>query len=186
MSNNPADLKYTKSHEWVRTLANGNVEVGITYHAQGALGDLVFVEVPEKGKSVKPGDAFAVAVPLSLGVGRIACLLGGCCYGTPSDVAWHVHLAGADRHPVQLYEALLDFALAGLIYAARNQSRPAGELFKLSLIGYALIRVVLDPFRGDARVWLGPVSAVQLVCLAAIAVLWLAMQRSERTAHVAS
>jgi glycine cleavage system H protein len=60
MSNNPADLKYTKSHEWIRTLANGNVEVGITYHAQGALGDLVFVEVPEKGRSVKPGDAFAV------------------------------------------------------------------------------------------------------------------------------
>ena len=41
MSNIPADLKYTKSHEWVRTLANGNVEVGITDHAQGALGDLV-------------------------------------------------------------------------------------------------------------------------------------------------
>jgi glycine cleavage system H protein len=60
MSNNPADLKYTKSHEWVRTLPNGNVEIGITYHAQGALGDLVFVEVPEKGKSVQPGDAFAV------------------------------------------------------------------------------------------------------------------------------
>jgi glycine cleavage system H protein len=60
MSNSPADLKYTKSHEWVRTLANGNVEVGITYHAQGALGDLVFVEVPEAGKSVKVGDAFAV------------------------------------------------------------------------------------------------------------------------------
>ena len=60
MSNSPADLKYTKSHEWVRTLANGNVEMGITYHAQGALGDLVFVEVPEKGKSVKAGDAFAV------------------------------------------------------------------------------------------------------------------------------
>jgi glycine cleavage system H protein len=57
MSNNPADLRYTKSHEWVRTLADGNVEVGITYHA---LGDLVFVEVPEKGKSVKVGDAFAV------------------------------------------------------------------------------------------------------------------------------
>ena len=60
MSNSPADLKYTKSHEWVRTLANGNVEMGITHHAQGALGDLVFVEVPETGKSVKVGDAFAV------------------------------------------------------------------------------------------------------------------------------
>ena len=60
MSNIPADLKYTKSHEWVRTLANGNVEVGITDHAQGALGDLVFVEVPEAGKSLKAGDSFAV------------------------------------------------------------------------------------------------------------------------------
>ena len=60
MSNIPADLKYTKSHEWVRTLADGNVEVGITDHAQGALGDLVFVEVPEAGKTLKAGDAFAV------------------------------------------------------------------------------------------------------------------------------
>ena len=60
MSNIPADLKYTKSHEWVRTLADGNVEVGITDHAQGALGDLVFVEVPEAGKALKTGDAFAV------------------------------------------------------------------------------------------------------------------------------
>ena len=60
MSNIPADLKYTKSHEWVRTLADGNVEVGITDHAQGALGDLVFVEVPEAGKSLKAGDSFAV------------------------------------------------------------------------------------------------------------------------------
>ena len=60
MSDSPADLKYTKSHEWVRTLADGNVEVGITDHAQGALGDLVFVEVPEVGKSLKAGDTFAV------------------------------------------------------------------------------------------------------------------------------
>ena len=60
MSDIPADLKYTKSHEWVRTLANGDVEVGITDHAQAALGDLVFVEVPEAGKTLKAGDTFAV------------------------------------------------------------------------------------------------------------------------------
>jgi glycine cleavage system H protein len=61
MSGNvPNDLKYTKSHEWVRTLPDGNVEVGITDHAQGALGDLVFVDVPEAGKQLKVGDAFAV------------------------------------------------------------------------------------------------------------------------------
>ena len=59
-SNIPADLKYTKSHEWVRTLADGNLEVGITDHAQGALGDLVFVDVPESGKQVGAGDSFAV------------------------------------------------------------------------------------------------------------------------------
>ena len=60
MSDSPADLKYTKSHEWVRTLADGNVEVGITDHAQSALGDLVFVDVPEAGKALKVGDTFAV------------------------------------------------------------------------------------------------------------------------------
>ena len=59
-SNIPADLHYTKSHEWVRTLANGNVEVGITDHAQAALGDLVFVDVPEAGKALGAGDSFAV------------------------------------------------------------------------------------------------------------------------------
>lgn len=60
MSNVPGDLRYTKSHEWVRTLPDGSVEVGITDHAQNALGDLVFVEVPEAGRHVGAGDAFAV------------------------------------------------------------------------------------------------------------------------------
>lgn len=60
MSNVPADLKYARSHEWVRTLADGLVEVGISDHAQEALGDLVFVEVPEVGRSLQQGDACAV------------------------------------------------------------------------------------------------------------------------------
>ena len=60
MSNVPGDLRYTRSHEWVRTLPDGSVEIGISDHAQGALGDLVFVEVPETGRQVSGGDAFAV------------------------------------------------------------------------------------------------------------------------------
>jgi glycine cleavage system H protein len=60
MRNLPADLKYTKSHEWVRQLGDGTVEIGITDHAQHALGDLVFVEVPEPGRAVKAGEACAV------------------------------------------------------------------------------------------------------------------------------
>src|SRR5205823_5559033 len=59
MSKVPADLKYTKSHEWVRAPADGTVEVGITDHAQHALGDLVFVEVPEAGRAVKAGEPCA-------------------------------------------------------------------------------------------------------------------------------
>jgi glycine cleavage system H protein len=60
MSDVPADLRFTKSHEWVRMLPDGSVEIGISDHAQAALGDLVFVEVPETGRQVVAGDAFAV------------------------------------------------------------------------------------------------------------------------------
>jgi glycine cleavage system H protein len=56
----PADLKYTESHEWVRTEADGTLTVGITDHAQEALGDIVFLELPEAGRSVAAGDAVAV------------------------------------------------------------------------------------------------------------------------------
>jgi glycine cleavage system H protein len=58
--NVPDDLQYTKTHEWVRDLPDGRVEIGITDHAQQALGDLVFVEVPPVGRDLKAGEPFAV------------------------------------------------------------------------------------------------------------------------------
>jgi len=61
MSDNiPAELRYTKSHEWVRKNPDGTVTIGITDHAQHALGDLVFAETPEPGRSVATGEACAV------------------------------------------------------------------------------------------------------------------------------
>jgi glycine cleavage system H protein len=60
VSNIPSDLRYTKSHEWVRQGQNGAVEIGITEHAQSALGDLVFVEVPDVGRALNAGEACAV------------------------------------------------------------------------------------------------------------------------------
>ena len=60
MSNIPSDLRYTKSHEWVRSMQNGAVEIGISEHAQSALGDLVFVEVPDVGRALHAGEACAV------------------------------------------------------------------------------------------------------------------------------
>ena len=60
MSDLPADLKYTRSHEWVRANDDGTVTVGITDHAQEQLGDLVYVECPEVGRDYDSEEACAV------------------------------------------------------------------------------------------------------------------------------
>lgn len=76
MTNVPADLKYTKSHEWVRSLADGTLEIGITDHAQHELGDLVFVEVPEVGRVLAAGEAFAVVESVKA-ASDVYCPVGG-------------------------------------------------------------------------------------------------------------
>jgi|ERR1017187_3629245 glycine cleavage system H protein len=58
--NVPPNLKYTQSHEWARLEADGTVLVGITDHAQEALGDIVFLELPDIGRTVKAGEECAV------------------------------------------------------------------------------------------------------------------------------
>jgi glycine cleavage system H protein len=58
--NLPADLRYTASHEWIRSEADGTLTVGITDHAQSSLGDLVFLELPKAGRKVAAGEAIAV------------------------------------------------------------------------------------------------------------------------------
>jgi glycine cleavage system H protein len=60
MSDIPTDLRYRDSHEWVRLEDDGSVVVGVSDHAQAALGDMVFVELPEPGLSYAQGDACAV------------------------------------------------------------------------------------------------------------------------------
>lgn len=58
MANIPEDLKYTRDHEWVRTMSGGKVRVGITDHAQKQLGDLVYVEQPNAGDRFDAGEPF--------------------------------------------------------------------------------------------------------------------------------
>ena len=60
MSDFPAELKYANSHEWARLESDGTVVVGITDHAQDALGDIVFIELPEVGADVAAGEEVAV------------------------------------------------------------------------------------------------------------------------------
>ncbi len=58
--NNPSDLRYTSSHEWLRLEADGTATVGITFHAQDALGELVYVELPEVGRRLAQGESCVV------------------------------------------------------------------------------------------------------------------------------
>jgi len=58
--NVPSDLKYVDSHEWIRAEPDGTVTIGITDHAQAALGDLVYIELPRPGRKLAAGEACAV------------------------------------------------------------------------------------------------------------------------------
>ena len=58
--NVPGNLRYTTSHEWVRVEADGSLTIGVTDHAQEALGDVVFLELPDAGRAVAAGEAIAV------------------------------------------------------------------------------------------------------------------------------
>jgi glycine cleavage system H protein len=60
MSNIPADLRYAKSHEWVRTESDGTVTIGITDYAQNSLGDITYVQTPKVGATLKAGEVFGV------------------------------------------------------------------------------------------------------------------------------
>jgi len=60
MSNIPSDLKYAKSHEWVKIAADGTALVGITDYAQNSLGDITFIQLPKVGAALKAGETFGV------------------------------------------------------------------------------------------------------------------------------
>jgi len=97
MSDIPAELRYTKSHEWVRTLPDGSVEVGITDHAQGALGDLVFVEVPQAGRQLSTGDACAVVESVKA-ASDVYSPLGGEVIAGNADLATQPELINQDPY----------------------------------------------------------------------------------------
>jgi len=123
MSKVPADLKYTKSHEWVRSLPDGNVEIGITDHAQHALGDLVFVEVPEAGRAVKEGEACAVVESVKAASDVYAPVAGEVVAGNPA-LASQPEAVNADAYSawlMRLKPAPGAVAAAGLLSAADYQ-----------------------------------------------------------------
>jgi phosphatidylglycerol:prolipoprotein diacylglycerol transferase len=98
---------------------------------------------------VDAADAAAPGLALGHALGRVGCLLGGCCYGrvVAPDFPLALPLAGTFRHPVQLYEAAGLVLIAVVLLALRPRRR--GALFALYLGGYALLRLGTERFRGD-------------------------------------
>ncbi len=130
MSNVPADLRYTRSHEWVRALSDGAVEIGITDHAQHALGDLVFVEVPERGRVVKAGEPCAVVESVKAASDVYAPIAGEITAGNPR-LAAEPESVNADPYGegwlMRLKPAPGALAAAALLSAAEYQQVLAAE-----------------------------------------------------------
>ena len=68
MSSVPSDLKYAKSHEWVKLASDGTAIVGITDYAQNSLGDITYVQLPKIGATFKAGDSFGVVEVINIDI----------------------------------------------------------------------------------------------------------------------
>jgi phosphatidylglycerol---prolipoprotein diacylglyceryl transferase len=105
-------------------------------------------------------DIMAVVTCLVHGMGRIGCLMAGCCYGKPTVHAFGMTFTNpvcqanplnVALHPTQIYEATLIFSLMAVLLFLRSRKRFDGQLFLIYLIGYAVGRGVLEMFRGDLQ-----------------------------------
>jgi glycine cleavage system H protein len=99
----PANLKYTKLHEWVKEEVDGSVTVGITHHAQEMLGDLVFVEAPTVGRQVKQGEECAVVESVKAAADVYAPLSGEVLAVNP-ELAGAPEMINADAYAAWIFK----------------------------------------------------------------------------------
>ncbi|MGC1381208.1 MAG: prolipoprotein diacylglyceryl transferase family protein [Candidatus Baltobacteraceae bacterium] len=121
------------------------------------------------GISRSTGDLFALAIPAGEAIGRVACFVGGCCYGRAASVAWAVEDHGAQRHPAQLYLAAAA-ALAFLVLLAVERRRllPENGLFYLGGVLFCADRFAVEFFRDVPLTPLG-ITLAQAACIAGMA-----------------
>ena len=101
--NVPAELKYTASHEWIRKEPDGTIAIGITDHAQQALGDLVFIELPAPGRVVAAGEACAVVESVKA-ASDIYAPVAGSIVAANAEVVASPELINADAYAHWLYK----------------------------------------------------------------------------------
>jgi phosphatidylglycerol:prolipoprotein diacylglycerol transferase len=128
-------------------------------------------------------DTLAPSIALGQAVGRVGCLVNGCCYGLPTALPWGLHYpadhatCGVAVHPVQAYEALLDLGLYAALEWRHRHKRFDGQVFALYLIAYALLRGGVEFLRGDYEEkhlggWATPAQLVGAILLPAGIWLW--------------
>jgi len=126
---------------------------------------------------IPPNDRFAVALPFSIAIGRIGCLIAGCCRGAPHDGPLSVaYEDGIWRHPAQLYEVVFHLAAGYVLLLLWRRKVLFGRLFALYLAAYGVFRFGTEFLRDTAKPYHG-LSAYQLMSIgmvvAGTAALWL-------------
>ena len=152
-------------HDWEALLVSGRSIVGALlfgFLAVEAAKPLLDYDIP-------PNDRFAVALPFSIGLGRIGCLLAGCCRGAPHDGPFSIaYDDGILRHPAQLYEVMFQLAAGYALLVLWRRKVLFGRLFALYLVAYGVFRFLTEFVRDTAKPYHG-LSAYQLMCVAMIA-----------------
>jgi len=163
--------------DWYALIGSGRSIVGALlfgFLAAEAAKPLLRYDIP-------PNDRFAVILPFSIGIGRLGCLLAGCCRGVPWDGPWAIVYAdGIPRHPAPLYEMLFNLAMGFVLLALCRRQILFGRLFALYLVAYGTFRFFIEFIRETAKPYDG-LSAYQLMCVAMIvAGAWALIARTRR------
>jgi phosphatidylglycerol---prolipoprotein diacylglyceryl transferase len=114
---------------------------------------------------------------VGVAIGRMACFVGGCCYGTPTELPWGVCFARSGdslpRHPTQLYEAAFHLTMACILFGLQQRGLLRGQLIKLYILAYLAYRFLTEFIRPEPAWFLG-LTGYQwaAVCLAPVFV-WL-------------
>jgi phosphatidylglycerol:prolipoprotein diacylglycerol transferase len=159
-----------------------STEAGGRTIVAGVLFGWLGVEVAKRllGVRTSTGAAFALALSLGEGIGRIGCHFNGCCFGREWDGPLAVWQSGAWRFPVQLASSAFALGLFFVLWSLRGRVE-SGALFRLYLVAFAGGRFFLEFLRGSSPSY-GPLTVAQWVCLevlASVAVLALVVRRRE-------
>lgn len=126
-------------------------------------------------------DLGGLCVPVALAIGRIGCLLNGCCYGKPTGLPWGVTYPLSSgilgvRHPTQIYEMVLDLALFGFLWWKKDSFEREGTVFWLFALGYGAIRFTIEFFRAHEAASAGLAFQMASVAMLLVAVITLLLR----------